>query len=315
MTFAVSINPTYKCNLRCDFCYLTHDQLSDSTLLDLDVLDARLAEIIQYKKITQVDVYGGELTLLPEKYINDMFNIIYKYFFGEGDISIITNLTQMPDWLYLSDLDVSVSWDYKERPSSYEKVLENMTLFSRPFRILTLVSRGMLDWDDETLLDTINICNTLTTIKSVELKPYSSNQSNQHDITFKEFEEFVQRWMTLSPSNTRYYEFVNENKIITVLSGKGHAWSDDHLYITPKGDLAVLEFDRHGHEYFMPLYDWFEYLKWIMEETVIINTNKVCGNCEFRGRCLSEHLRTVKDFETNSCSGFKGLLEWYRNTN
>jgi len=275
------------------------------------MLDAKLAEISQYKKITQVDIYGGEITLLPEQYIKDMLVVISRYYFGEGDVSIITNLTQIPDWLYQSDLDISVSWDYIERPSSYEAVMQNMVLFSRPFHILTLVSKGMVAWDDETLQRAIDICDTLTTIQTVELKPYSSNQANQQDVTFKEFEEFVKRWISFSPAK----ELVNENKILNVLAGKGHAWSDDHIYITPTGEFAVLEFDKDNNEYFLPIYDWFDYLKWTMEETMIINTNSICGNCEFRGRCLSEHLRPVKDFETKSCSGFKGLLEWYRNTN
>lgn len=312
MTFAVSINPVYKCNLRCDFCYLTTSQLSDSTLLNLDDLDAKLLEISQYKQITQVDVYGGEITLLDEQYIIDMFNIIGKYY--SGDISVITNLTQVPDWLNELNVDVSVSWDYIARPSSFEKVLENMVSLTRPFHILTLVSKSMIEWDDETLQHNINICDMLNNVKTVELKPYSSNQSNQDDISFKDYERFVQRWIELSPAESRQYEFVTENKIIEVLAGQGHAWSDDHIYITPNGSLAVLDFDKHDNEQFIELYDWFDYLKWVMEEYVTVTTNKFCGYCEFRGGCLSEHLRTVLDYDANSCSGFKGLLEWYRTT-
>ena len=31
----LSINPTYYCNFRCDFCYLTPEQLGDRQKIDL----------------------------------------------------------------------------------------------------------------------------------------------------------------------------------------------------------------------------------------------------------------------------------------
>ncbi len=56
----ISINPWYYCNFDCDFCYLTKDQLNDKTLLPLDILSKRLAEITTHSKIDMVDLYGGE---------------------------------------------------------------------------------------------------------------------------------------------------------------------------------------------------------------------------------------------------------------
>lgn len=312
VTFSVSINPLYQCNFRCPFCYLTDDQLKSRTRLEPSVLRTRLAEISKYKTITQVDLYGGELTLLPESYVLTLLDVIHEFY--QGSISVITNLSIVPRWLYRDDIDVSVSWDYTER-EQHGVVLSNMVQFNKPFHVLMLASHGMVDWTDDDMNTVLTIYNTLPKLKSVEIKPYSSNQANQDTISFTDFENFIKRWIGISPLELRSYEFVNENKIKRVLAGSGYSWSDDHIYVTPQGDFAVLEFDQKGNEYFMTVYDWYDYLKWVMDEYLTVNTHAVCGWCEFRGRCLSEHLRPVMNFETESCSGFRGLLEWYRTTN
>jgi len=41
----VSVNPSYLCNFRCDFCYLTEEQLSDQKKIELEKLDDLLSQI------------------------------------------------------------------------------------------------------------------------------------------------------------------------------------------------------------------------------------------------------------------------------
>ena len=59
----ISINPWYYCNFKCDFCYLTKEQLDDKTLLDLRVLEKKLDEILLVEEIHGIDLYGGEIGL------------------------------------------------------------------------------------------------------------------------------------------------------------------------------------------------------------------------------------------------------------
>jgi sulfatase maturation enzyme AslB (radical SAM superfamily) len=75
----LSINPTYYCNFRCDFCYLTSDQLGDRLLLPLDVLEKRIQEVLVYDKIDMVDLYGGEIGVLSEDYVSSICNILEIY--------------------------------------------------------------------------------------------------------------------------------------------------------------------------------------------------------------------------------------------
>lgn len=311
--FTVSINPSYLCNFRCTFCYLTPEQLSNRLKIDLEILHDKLLEISTYRTITHIDLYGGELTALPENYVNALLDCIEDVY--GGTVSIITNLSRLPDWLYRPELDISVSWDYIER-EQHKRVLGNMARFNKPFHVLMLATKQMIYWDSDILIDAVNICNTLTNIRTVEIKPYSSNQANDHDVSFMDYEMFVQRWMLYSPKKSRSYEFVTENKIIDVLNGHGYSMSDDHIYITPEGQFAVLDFDAQNREFFSIKENFLEYIKWTQDEEYMINMSKYCYACEFNKKCLSEHLRLVTtDPADTSCSGFKRLLKWYRNTN
>ena len=95
----VSFNPSYYCNFRCDFCYLTEQQLSDRKLLDLKNFEKKLYELQEIQKITHIDFYGGEVALLPKNYFYE-FKEICKKINPEININIITNLSVLPTIVY-----------------------------------------------------------------------------------------------------------------------------------------------------------------------------------------------------------------------
>lgn len=309
--FTLSINPTYLCNFKCDFCYLTKDQLSDDKMLDLETLILRLDHISTHREITHVDLYGGEVTVLPDVYIQGLLNIIRQYY--DGKINVVTNLsrplTRTP-WLLRDDITLSVSWDYTCR-EGWDTVMKNMYMIEKPIHLLMLASECMVNWTDETIGAAQMIISSHTNIRSVEIKPYSPNQANQDSVSYSQFEEFVKRWIKMrdvTPPGS--YEFVNENLILESVLGQRNAFSDDHIYITPAGDLAVLDFDLNDNEFFLPmgtidLYEW-----WAEQEKKRVNSNQFCSQCPYLGHCLSEHLRDVKSLD-ESCNGFRHLLEWY----
>lgn len=308
MSFTVSINPTYLCNFRCNFCYLTEEQLSDKSKIDPHVLDTRLFDISQWRDITHIDFYGGEITLLPVEYLQMLKEVIRLYY--DGPISVITNLSRASHSFLLSDdVDVSVSWDYVCR-ERWEEVLRNVAFFPKSIHILMLASECMVNWSDKKIKEVQMIFERMRNIKTVEIKPYSTNVANQHPVTFQQYEEFIKRWIELTPSSYGNFEFVNKKQMWESLDGTRNAWSDDHVYITPRGEYAVLEFDKNDNEYFL-LYDRIEdYLDWALKEKERVNTNEYCSSCPYLGHCLSEHLREVRNLN-NSCNGFRFLLDWY----
>jgi molybdenum cofactor biosynthesis enzyme MoaA len=298
----ISLNPTYLCNLRCDFCYLG-EKLGDKTRIDLGVLDSRLDEICRHKEIETLDLYGGEITILPNDYLNDLFLVIKKHY--QGPVNIITNLTVMSDVLLREDVDVSVSFDFEAR-TGFEKTLRNLALMPRHVSVLMLASKKFLEIDVGYM---ISVLNGLQSVQAVEIKPYSTNQYNQQAVSFKDYESLVQKFIT-HPIQLRP-QFVNELYIQDSLAGTRNAFSDNHIYITPSGKFGVLEFDKNDDEFFLELDSYEDYLRWVQIEKLRVRSNPICSTCQYFGKCLTEHYRNVVNIE-NSCNGFRYLLDWYK---
>lgn len=296
----VSINPTNYCNFRCDFCYLTEQQLSDKKVLHLEVLSERLDEILTYENIDKVDVYGGEVGLLKDDYFEGLLDVCKSK--GIDDINIITNLSMLNYITEHPEVYTTVSFDFDCREMN-DKVWNNMTKLSKPFSVLILASEKILSKDVDLMIQQLNV---LANLVSVEIKPYSTNQANCHNVTFSDFEAFVQRWIE-SPVEKKF-EFVNEEQIRLSIEKTRNAFSNDHVYITPYGKFAVLEFDLNDNEFFLSLDSFEDYIAWSLSE--IERLSDICHKCEYFGNCLTEHYRYVKDLD-NSCNGFFNLLEWY----
>lgn len=296
----LSVNPTYYCNFRCSFCYLTEQQLSDRTLLPLETVEKRVDEVLERFDIGHVDVYGGEVLLLPEEYILGLKKIFLDR--DIDDIVLVTNLSHVPDIVHDPELKISVSYDFSAREKS-EKVFENIFLLSNRFVMLTLASREFLD--NVTPDEYVNTLANLPHLWHAEIKPYSSNQANDQPVSFKEFEDFV--WKVIKHPN-RNFTFENEWQLNYVVNGERNAFSDDHVYITPTGDFAVLEFDDQDREYFKPVDGIDGYLQWCDLERSRVSKNTICNACPYYGKCLSEHLREVVALD-ESCNGFRNLIE------
>jgi MoaA/NifB/PqqE/SkfB family radical SAM enzyme len=299
MSMNLSINPTYYCNFACDFCYLTKTQLNDRHKITPMWLDHSMTQITD--PIGHVDLYGGEIGLLTPEYYYSIKDVIKQYY--SGSININTNLSAFPDFFRDDDVTLSVSYDFHAREKE-QHVLNNMMNANKDLSVLILASPKVLDMDVEFMIFTLNM---ISNIKSVEIKPYSTNQANAFNVTHKDFEEFVKKW--IDADTEKRFEFTNQQLIEDALDGKYSAFSDDHVYITPSGNFGVLEFDKNDREYFKELDSYWGYKQWAAEEP-LKNVSDICRSCNYYGGCLTEHYRYVKDL-TNGCNGYKGLLDWY----
>tara|TARA_B110001454_G_scaffold16145_2_gene14639 strand:- start:51293 stop:52171 length:879 start_codon:yes stop_codon:yes gene_type:complete len=281
---------------------LTKEQLSDPHKLDIKTLEHKIKDLADVFEITKFDLYGGEFAVLPLSYQNDVVSVLQHY--ARDKVNIITNLTKLSDIFFDEALDISVSFDFSAR-EQHELVLKNIGFLNRPISILMLASPDLMKLDHEMMIQTFNI---FRNIISVEIKPYSTNQANALSTKFSSFEEFVKKW--ISAKTKKNFSFENENRIQKSLKRSYSAFSDDHIYITPSGKYAVLEFDKADNEFFLELNSIEDYLNWCQQEPNKLTP--ICQSCEYLGNCLTEHYRQVKSLE-NSCNGFKFLLDWYRN--
>ena len=301
MSFAVSLNPTYLCNYRCDFCYLTKKQLADKSKIELTEFEQMFQAICHHKDVSHVDLYGGEIGLLSNEYLEGIHKIITTQ--STAQINVITNLSKIHDYFLRDDVTLSVSYDFKCR-QDHEKVLANILSLPKDVAILMLASPCLVKQDVNEMVDIFNSCGN---VESVEIKPYSSNQANQLEIDYTEYEDFVKKWLEVDKDFT----FMNEEYILESLNGQRNAFSDDHVYITPNGKYGVLEFDENDNEYFMEFTYFGDYLRWADREKDKVNVNGYCKQCEFKGSCLTEHYREVRNLD-KSCNGFYHLLSHYK---
>ncbi len=296
----VSINPSYFCNFRCDFCYLTEQQLSDTTKISLERLDELLSQV---PNIAHIDLYGGEIGALKKDYFYGLRDVIKKHY--QNKINIITNYSMLHEGFYEDDFYLSVSYDWEAREKS-DKVYQNMLMSPVPIAVLVLASPKLLAMNVDDLIISMNACSS---VESVEIKPYSINQANCHAVSHKDYEQFVMKW--ISSPIPKQFEFINEYYIQDVLNKQRNAFSDDHVYITPSGKFGVLEFDLNDREFFLELESFDDYIKWTEKEKKS-NVSNICRECEYFGGCLTEHYRYVHDLE-NSCNGYYNLINWYKN--
>jgi sulfatase maturation enzyme AslB (radical SAM superfamily) len=297
----VSINPSYFCNFRCNFCYLTSQQLGDQKKIPLHILDKKLKEISKVRIIEWVDLYGGEIGALKKDYFYGLKDTIRKYY--KDKINIITNYSMLHEGFFKDDFYLSVSYDFEAREKS-DLVYNNMFQSTVPIAILILASEKVLNMNVDEMIHKLNLCSS---IESVEIKPYSINQANNQPVTHKHFELFIKKW--IESDVKKKFDFVNEGKIVNSLKKEYNAFSNNHVYITPNGNFGVLEFDKNDKEYFLELESFNDYLKWADNEP-LKNISDICKSCKYYGHCLTEHYRYVKDLD-NGCNGYKGLLDYY----
>lgn len=299
----ISINPSYFCNFRCNFCYLTPEQLADQKKISLSRLEELLSEVSQYRKIEWIDLYGGEIGALKKDYFYGLRDSIRKFY--DDKINIITNFSMLHEGFFEDDFYLSVSYDFDAR-EKHERVWQNMMSSKVPIALLILASPRVLETDVDFMINMINSCSS---IESVEIKPYSINQANTLRVTHKDFEDHVHKWLTSSVN--KKFEFVNESRIINSINKTYNAFSSDHVYITPNGKFAVLDFDLNDREHFTELDTFEQYLDWADREKSRY-ISPICKSCDHYGHCLTEHYRYVKDL-TNSCNGYINLLNFYKN--
>ena len=294
----ISINPTYFCNFKCNFCYLTPEQLKDQKKIEPKQLDKLLRDIPE--PIDHIDLYGGEIGALRRDYYDEIKAVIRKHY--DGKININTNFSMLDDRFFEDDITLSVSYDFDAR-EKHELVFQNMMMSPKPIAVLILASPRVISLNVDEMIQRLNLIKSIT---SVEIKPYSINQANTLDLPHKDYENFVIKWLE-SPIQ-KNFEFINLYNIEDSYNKRYNAFSDDHVYITPNGKYGVLDFDKDDKEYFLELANWSNYQQWAYQEKITLSD--ICNNCKYVGHCLTEHYRYVKDLD-NSCNGYINLLEWY----
>lgn len=134
----MDIIPTYKCNLRCPFCF-NKDNWETQGLLDLNVLRK---ELKANPDIRELAIIGGEPSLLPEEYMAELLKICREYLNG-GKPDFYTNLVQIPSKNTLDNIELHVSYDPCDR-ARQGLVLGNMLQLDCDFSVNMILTKKLV---------------------------------------------------------------------------------------------------------------------------------------------------------------------------
>lgn len=271
--------------------------------MDLDRLEELLVEISRdLGAIDHIDLYGGEISALPVDYQLGLLDTIRRHF--SGTINLNTNYIRISPIVNDPNVITSVSFDGPAR-ERWETTLTNIAVSPVPVAILILCTPKVIEFGVEAMIEMLGC---FSNILSVEIKPYSSNQSNNLGVSDVDFERYTRTW--IENSHRVSFPIENTRRLDRSLSGEYEAYSTHHAYITPSGKIGVLEFDLNDREFFLELDSTEDFKQWTAIERNRVVNNSYCGQCKYLGRCLTEHYRHVDNVE-QSCNGFYHLLEWY----
>src|SRR5574344_1587286 len=272
---ALSINPTYSCNLNCSFCYLLK---TGNNILDLLKLEDELLKISGIFNIIQIELYVGEIFILDDCYLMKLILICKKF---TKKISIITNGTIDKPWLFnFNGIEFNISWDYIYRDKS-DLAFNMIKKYSNTGIILTSPQLYKKRYE------VVHILNTLAGNHSIDVKlcmPSNNNKSIVLDLYgYEEFILYLRSTLNNNLNLIQYQNFknnkINNEKIY-------------HCFIDPNCKLKKLEF-KNNIEYFND------------EDIEDIRINEDCDNhCSI---CLAEHKFKIQN--SYDCLGMKKLIE------
>lgn len=212
------VYPTYSCPYKCKFCF-NLDKCNDTTLLDTTKLDEFLSEnSFLFDKII---ISGGETSLLPESYMNNLIKTIKKYS-NNYELSTYSILNTK----IFNDIDYNISYDFRARPRVNE-AWENLLSFPKPFTVTITLSPLLYKYHPNKILQTLNY---LSNIKKVVFRPFYMSPSCQYKIEKRFLLE--------------YENIIRFNSLRLKYDIEFDEQCDEFVY-TPYNKLNIVEFENN----------------------------------------------------------------------
>lgn len=288
----VSLCPTFFCNQKCSYCYLGNLR-NDKSILDLNILSPVLSNITC--NINNIEIFGGEISLLSKDYLNNLKSICLKYC---QNIFVITNMTYD-----ISDIFDNITFSLNEEREDYLKIKNNLMYYEKPYNLSIVVLPSVIKKGAKQVLESINYSNC----RYVTFQKYSPSILNDALIVSdNDYENFLKDVIDYYIENKEkmYYNITNINDISNVYNGNYSPLMEENVFINYKGQYGCV-LHNDNKEYFK----WFDtFAEWLNETKKEKEKYKErCSNCLYYNHCYAEHLNFNK-----SCSGNKDLLTYFK---
>lgn len=295
----LTINPLYRCNLNCPYCYLGNLK-NNENILNLTYLMDILSDIDLRYNIDCINIQGGEVSLLSEFYFDMLVRLCKTY---SKKVNIITNFINFNKPIINNFDNIGVSLDFNNFRSNQAKVYENIKAAIEIGKVINVFSLDISCQNNEE--EIIDILNKLK-IQSWKIIPYIKTKETK--IKFEDYsyyEETIKKFLKLK--NKMKFSFINKLELDGIINKNNY--NHVHFYITPNNKTALLKFNNDNEQYFQEFDNLNDLYNEIKNEQLI--QDNYCKNCSFKNNCLSDHF----NYKGDSCSGLKNLIISYKNDN
>lgn len=286
----VSVCPTFKCNQRCNYCYLG-DKVCDSETLRISTLVHMLSKLCLKHSISRIDIFGGEVSLLSDDYLKEL-NFCCKSF--ASNVSVVTNLHRD-----ISHIFKNITISLNEERTDFDAILNKLPTLPYDFALSIVVLPSIVNafksGKAQYMLNFIpRNCN------SVHLVQYSQSHMQKHKIVVSDddYEYVVFEACKMKKSGILPFKLQNLDDI---QSQQYSPLMSESIFVLPSGEYAWISYQDH-EEKFSTSYNLADYDAAVAKEYNIYKMK--CEKCRYFQRCYTEHLDLSKQ-----CSGHKQLLD------
>ncbi len=298
----LSIMPSYKCNFKCQYCYLGNLIQSDN-LLSLENLESSLLELKQLYNIKNVSLYGGELSLLDNVYLQRLADLI-KLQLPKSSISLTSNFSNenILTFCLLNNIKLNVSLN--EERYQYSKTLQQIKEYTgtKLFDLTVVVLPSIINRPINELYKFYNKLG----FDVFFIQHHNSVYKKSCSISLDQFSRFLYDFICYhSMQSDAKFKIENLNVLNDTDFDPN---TEGYLFINPNGKYCTTVFKNNIEQYvtFDNLQQWQTFCEKSYQTYI-----KSCSTCKYFNKCKAEHLETLNN--NNECSGLKRLLTLLQN--
>lgn len=303
----VSIMPTYKCRNHCPYCYLpTPYRYCGDNMLYYPYLgyirkvEEKLRQIAREYLISTIEIYGGDLSLLPQQFLADLNTLCHKF---SLEVKYTWDNVESAKELGIKVNQLNISINPERR--DFAKNLEIIKKFPQT-NAITVVTSRVIQTPTQEIMRWFNRYMG----PRVTLMPLSNIGGSSY-ITNYEYCNFVIRMLN-EPTGGAL--FTNEIKIIDAIRGRYSPAMENNIFINPEGAYCCVEWDDMGQEFFREFSTLQEWQERCLQE--VLERKQYCGTCEYYMYCMAEHFKRPDQYPEqhyklkDTCNGYKPLIKW-----
>ena len=295
---SVSIIPSFYCKTGCPYCYLGNLR-NDQATVSIKNIKKQLQTLVDNDYvITSISLYGGEVSLLSQQYLSDLFVLCKQYCDAVG---VATNGQNKQIFELCTQFDVGVLISLNQERPDYKRSLKLIDQCPN-------CSVGVVVLPSILQQTSAQFCQFFDKIKrDVYLfQYYQSHDNSPYKFDNKSYTDWIvdllQYYHQTGPHN---FKIINESEWVDQSHNPDES---GFIYIMPNGKLATTEYIKNieQYRYFDDLKQWEQYCK---QRILVRKIN--CYDCQYFDQCKAEHLVVYND---EYCSGLQRVIQFYKNT-